>query len=358
MIDGSINRSTIGGDFELVEPVLGDPASLSDLTRNLDGQWTLSGRHAFALVLDALYAQGVRHLHLPAYLCESVMQPVRARSFNYSFYPVTEDLVAMPDPPSGAAVLLIHYFGWLSPVASELRRRAGRDIYLIEDISHALFSNWAAPKVPGHYLILSLRKLAPVVLGGWCNLPQVAIETPPSVEVEAALYKSLAARFLRGAYLARKTIPANAEIEELYLDWMHSLESALDSGQLAGALPNLVLRLMAGIDRDSLSATRRANWSLLDELLGGRAITPAINARTVPLGYVIRHDRRNAVRALLSERRFYCPVHWPLPKEVDAARFPAAARLSESILTLPVDQRYGGKEMRRLAAALSDADKT
>ena len=114
-------RRIIGGDFEIERLTFGTREQLNALTRGLHGTWTTSGRGALSVVLKQLQAVGVRHVHLPSYLCESLLLPIKALGLDYSFYPVDAALAAHPNPPKGAAVLVIHYFGWLNPAINALR---------------------------------------------------------------------------------------------------------------------------------------------------------------------------------------------------------------------------------------------
>ena len=253
-------RWVVGGEFELVEPRLGDLAKLKNITHGIQGQWVLSGRHALFKILETLKKQNVTHVHLPAYLCASLLQPVLKLGLEYSFYPVDESLVAHPDPLPNAAVILVHYFGWINPAAAELRKRAGKDLFLIEDASQALLSDWPTPGDQGHYVILSPRKFAPISLGGWFNREGGKGESPPQPEVSLAFWRVTSGRLLRGSYLSNKAAPIDAEMESLYLDNMRMIESALDADALTGSIPELALRLAAGVDWKDVRSRRRDNW--------------------------------------------------------------------------------------------------
>jgi len=105
------------------------------------------------------------------------------------------------------------------------------------------------------------------------------------------------------------------------------------------------------LDWDSIAQHRRANWLKLDELLSGKVdpLTNILPEDVVPLGYVVRLNNRDELRRRLRECRIFCPVHWPLPAEVNPNSFPDTASLAKSILTFPIDQRYGQADMLRIA---------
>jgi hypothetical protein len=370
----ALSRRAIGGDFELDQLRFGGAVELDQLTRGMAGRWTTSGRSALALVLKELWARGVRHVHLPAYLCESVLLPVRALGFNFSFYPVDLSLTAQPDPPAGSTVLVIHYFGWLNPVVKSLREQASAKFYLIEDAVQALLSDWSAPRDDFRYVILSPRKFGPALLGGWCNvLPEPDGETHGKVvetrgeaseihdkvserqgEVGPTLWRSLAARLARGAYLRERDAPLDSQVEEFYMAGLAALEAFLDQHPTCTELPQVALGQLAGLDWQETALRRRANWRQLQEMLSGRVevLMHDLPEAVVPLGFVVCLGERDEVRARLAAQRIFCPVHWPLPREVESGRFPASAALSKTCLTLPVDQRYAEDDISRMAETL------
>ncbi len=345
-------RRTIGGEWEIGSLAFGDVQSLIEMTAGAAGTWTASGRAALTIVLRRLQGQGVRHVQLPAYICESVVRAVQAVPLTYSFYPVDEDLSAHPDPAPNAAVLLIHYFGWVNPATVALRGEAGRSFELVEDASQAVLSDWRGQAAKPGWAFFSARKLGPVPLGGWCSV-QVELEEP-SAQVEALTWRSLAARLARGWYLAEPDAPIDPRVEEFYLDAFEAVETFLDRHPTYAPVPRLALDLIAGVDWKAAAAARRANWRTLHDLLG-ECVTPlsrALPDGVVPLGYPVTLRQRDTIRARLASQRIFCPVQWRLPAEVEPSRFPVAARLAETSLTLPLDQRYSPEEMARLAAVL------
>ena len=102
---------------------------------------------------------------------------------------------------------------------------------------------------------------------------------------------------------------------------------------------------------------RRENWQHLNDLLDGKVevLTNDLPAQVVPLGYVIQAPDRDMVQNRLAAQRIFCPVHWKLPDAVSPRRFPEAASLADSCLTLPIDQRYGPEDMARIAEAVKCA---
>jgi dTDP-4-amino-4,6-dideoxygalactose transaminase len=63
-----------------------------------------------------------------------------------------------------------------------------------------------------------------------------------------------------------------------------------------------------------------------------------------PLAYPLRVNNRDAFRHYLMENRIYCAVHWPFDgfKAVERQN---AIKNANSIISLPIDQRYGAEEI-------------
>ena len=134
-------KKMIGGEFEFNSFPNIPNDGLNKLTNNKTGTWTTNGRCALYLILKHFKQKGGNHVHLPAFLCQSILQPILALELDYSFYPVQADLTTLPDPPSNSAVLLIHYFGFINNAAAGLRTDSGHDYLLIEDACHVFLND-------------------------------------------------------------------------------------------------------------------------------------------------------------------------------------------------------------------------
>lgn len=350
-----MTRNVLGGEADLISFPPSPLIPAVDLTKGVRGRWTSSGRGALSLVLQALGKQGVRHVHLPSFICKSVVFTVQANGLSFSFYPVDMNLGLLPDPPATSSVLFVDYFGWRSTGLGSTFGRWGPSFPVIEDASQALLSGWQPPREEGHYLILSPRKFGPTVLGGWCNVPGGPIPAVPA-ELELLAWRSLAARLAKGIYLSHPRSTVNAGVEQFYLDSFAAMEEYLDGHCEPSRPPGFVMDLINRVHWRQVARNRRRNWLALQDGIAGK-IEPMFNALpkdVVPLGYVIKVPNRDRVRKKLAERRIYCPGHWPLSAEVSRHRFPAASRLAARCLTLPVDQRYDVSDMWRIARALME----
>ena len=350
MLKGKI----IGGDFEL-ESI---PSGLSEQdvfqTYGMSGTWTTSGRAALAVILQHLINHGVNHVHLPAYLCGSILLPIKEWGLTYSFYRVDHELAAYPESMEGSAVLLIHYFGWQNKSTVRIRQDAAHEsFHLIEDTTHAFLSDWHISSGNSNLVFMTPRKFGPLPLGGWCSV-DTQIESA-SNEIEILAWKSVAARLVRARNVEQSPPHFDKEAESFYLRVLYEMELFLDKHPTCMGLPEIALEIIAGLDWNDIADRRRANWICLHDLLNGQveSLFTTLPDSVVPLGYVICVQERERLRERLAAHRIFCPVHWTLPDEVDSDKFSEAALLSETCLTLPIDQRYGVDDMVRLAETLN-----
>jgi hypothetical protein len=349
----------IGGVFEL------DLASVLEAreapARFPQAQAVTSGRTAIAILAEENPGLWL----LPAYLCDSVIQPLRQAGIPFDFYPVGGDLRPRLDElersvesQSPAIVLVVDYFGFPPSLEDATRLRALREACLVvEDCVQGSLVELpdAAGGAIGEAAFTSFRKYLPVPDGGLL-IGVTPRQLPPA---SSSLRQRLLGQLLRGAWVSGEA--EGPEVEATFLGLLEAGEAALDEELPLEATSRLSERLIAGLDLGEAASRRRANFGVLSEALdGSEAVTPLLHelpAGVSPLALPVRvgGGRRDAVRAELVRRRIFCPVHWPLPPEIDQERFPEEHRLASEMLGLPLDQRYGAADMQRLVIELESA---
>ena len=349
----------IGGVFEL------DLAAVLEArdapARFPQAQAVTSGRTALAILVEEMPGPWL----LPAYLCDSVLQPLRKAGIPFDFYPVGGDLRPRLDElersvesQSPAVVLVVDYFGFPPSPEDATRLRALREACLVvEDCVQGSLVELpdAAGGAIGDVAFTSFRKYLPVPDGGVLTgiTPR---QLPPA---SASLRERLLGQLVRGAWVSGEA--EGPAVEATFLGLLEAGEAALDEELPLEATSRLSERLLAGLDLADAAARRRANFGvLLEALEESEAVTPLLRelpAGVSPLALPVRIDggRRDTLRAELVRRRIFCPVHWPLPPEIDEQRFSEEHRLASEMLGLPLDQRYGAADMQRLADELGGA---
>ena len=347
--------SPIGGVFEL--DLAGVLEANDAPPRFPDAQSVTSGRTALALILEEV---GDGPWLLPAYLCDSVLQPLRAAGVPFDFYSVGGDLRPRLDELERAvetvrpaAVLVVDYFGF--PPEEAERLRALRDACLV--VEDAVQGSWlelpdAAAGGIGDVVFTSFRKYLPVPDGGIVRGVTARRLAPASGE---SVRTRLLGQLLRGAALHGDV---GGDVEPAFLRLLERGESALDEELPLEATSVISERLLASVDLVDAAERRRANFMALVAVLERvegvaplvRQLRPGVSPLVLPTR--IAGGRRDSLRQALIARRIFCPVHWPLPPEIDHDRFPEEHELADEMLGLPLDQRYEPADMERLAEHL------
>lgn len=343
---------SIGGELEIDDALL-EPGP------DHRGPHFASGRGALHAILGEIRAsrEGDGVL-LPDYLCESVVTTVLRAGFSYDFYAVSADLTpdvdslvaAYREGPGPCAVLLIDYFGItdLTSTIATLRTSCPSAAIIIDGVQAPLHSDVLRS---ADYAFTSLRKALPVPDGALA-LSQAGPLTPRG-STEAAFVAGKLSGLLLKAHAAQDGIP-----DATFLRFLETAERQLDEvGYYDSPMSNTARRIAGHIDFGEIAAIRRTNAIHLRERLTEFGVSPLtdITSDGVPLFLPISIPRRDLVRAALADSRIYCPVHWPVPVlDGGESRF-AGQALYSTELSLVIDQRYGAREMDRLADTLRQA---
>lgn len=319
-----------------------------------------TGRTALKVVAEAIAARRPgRPFLLPAYLCESVLQPFLELNLDVELYRVDgrlrldpSDLRAKVDALHPAAVLFIDYFGFPPDAgAADALAAARESSLLVEDcVPGSLIESTDAPVgIIGDVVLTSFVKYLPVPDGALViDRAQLGLPEPPPAD-GALVARRVAAQLLR----------RDRALEDVYLRVMRSIEESLDARVPEAGASDLTLRLLAGLDLRAALERRRRNFEALLASLPAplEPLYRELPDRVSPLAFPVRvpGGRRDALRSALIAREVYCAVHWPLPRRVDAGEFPDSALLADEILSFPIDQRYDDDDMALVAQRAADA---
>ncbi|MCI9174003.1 MAG: DegT/DnrJ/EryC1/StrS aminotransferase family protein [Lachnospiraceae bacterium] len=310
-----------------------------------------SGRSALA-VLNQVLTSGI--ILLPSYICESVVKVYR-ENFSIIFYKIERDFTVDTEDLDSklsegvTAVYLMHYFGqlqdetflnWLN------KKRRQYEFVIIEDTTHSIFTK---RRTIGDYCVCSLRKWFPVPDGGVLysenermdiSLVDISAKSPSAV-LEAMILKKL-------------YIEGKADCNELYRKIFTEEEEKLDKQRGIYRISELSRSLLKYFSIDDLKGKRRKNYRMLRNALQECEIELALkDGQIVPLACPIYLDDRDEFRQYLARHRVYCAVHWPLTG-TGLEEHKDAKEMSEQILSLPIDQRYGADHIQYLAEIIRD----
>lgn len=271
-----------------------------------------SARTGMELLLRRLFVNSADILLVPAYIGESekegsgVFDPVRHTGIAYQFYAIGEDFFVNMvdfcqklDQPGVRAVLLIHYFGVPQRDLFLIKELcASRNILIIEDCAHTLSSKLNGQRLGeiGDFGFYSLHKSIPSLNAGY-----VQINNP------------------------------------VFYDLLHEDDENISREDLL---------LYAKADREAAKRIRRANWRLYESLLSQnstivRPVYPSLGEDVTPLNYPIfveNYDRFQLYNELIEKGVITVSLYYRLIAEIDMSVFPISAKLSSSILNLPLHQ--------------------
>ena len=316
-----------------------------------------TGRSALKALLARLNMQEGTIL-LPEYTCESVIKCFPQDRI--SFYKIREDFTIDDGDLSGKLnenvriFFLMHYFGTVQPyhISKKIQDAARRyDFIIIEDTTHSLLSCSAAI---GDYMIASLRK--------WLPLPGLGIlytrqDTASLMNTKENYEASLDNERIKAMILKSMYLKGELDCNEEYRRIFKECEERIDNGREILKASRLSIFLAGCYSIEDIAYKRVHNYKRLLSRLAMHGYEPvnkcALDAEgdDVPFAYVIRCDNadtRDKLRSYLMEHRVYCAVHWP----IDGIREDERAghvHNADTLLTLPIDQRYGDKEMDYLA---------
>lgn len=352
-----MNRE-IGSEFWLydlpTEYVKGTPDWISSWGNTV---LTSSGRGAISLILKHVEDNVIsKTALLPVYTCESVIMPFIKEGYTCYFYDV--DINLKPNIESINILLekqigvFLHmgYFGFptndnLYDCISQLKKKG---TIIVEDLTHTLFSKYERYPLNDYY-IASLRKWTGLPSGGFVASKNYNIQERLCVQTNFSNIREKAL-LLKGKYMKSK----NQELKQRYLDMFKEAENILDNDLKPYSIDKLSNSILNELDVDELIKKRTENFIFLLKALGDiKGIEPVFNKipdSVCPLFFPIYiHKGREKIRKLLIDENIYCPIHWPIPKQVDILNYPLSQKIYRSILSIPCDQRYGADDMGRIA---------
>lgn len=362
--------SPAGGEMQLnMELPFREGASQAPLSFQ-DCATVATGRTGIKLALQAIAPQGCSTFLLPSYLCPSILIPFVEMGLTVHFFEVKSDLsvdleafrrLVKKESPTG--ILFVNYFGF--PPHEDVRRAFAEvkdRCWVIEDCCHAFPGDIdGSPGGIGHFVVTSFRKYLPLPDGGivinrsGLSLPVL----PPSAEKFVS--QRLLGKLLKGYFLSEPGAPE--DMERAYLHLFSKAEKEIDSSTPMQGMSVISERVLTHLDLRAAESRRRENFQYMQRAFEdsfyqiGTPLFPSLPDSVSPLSFpiVVRPELRNDIRRELMQRGVFCPIHWALPPSVSAEHFSDSNELSQSILGLPIDQRYTETELESVLSRLKDS---
>ena len=123
-------------------------------------------------------------------------------------------------------------------------------------------------------------------------------------------------------------------------------EDIIDETDMVREISDFSRFIIQCINVNDLISKRKENFKYLKKELQSIEILPVCNFQEgdCPFVFPIRIANRDKFRKYLMENRIYCAVHWPFDGFMEKERKNAVFN-SDTLISLPIDQRYDIKEM-------------
>ena len=322
--------------------------------------YLLSGRTAIDVALqDILNYKDVGNVYLPAWCCDSMLQPFLDRSIDVCFYDMSYGdghLFYEIDNDYHTDILYFtNYFGYHNTLSSEIIRSfKEQGSVIIYDQTHSLFQEDDQYVDLADYTFASIRKWVGVPCGAYLSKNNGPM-TRPLLHDYPYISEKIDAMRLKADYIeGRKSIP-----KQSFLDKYNSFNHHLAECYRDYRIDDLSLFLWDNTDKNTIKSRRQLNSVYLQTYLQDISqIQLMFQAMSddcclfVPILFNSEKER-NRVRHYLTSHSIYCPVHWPKPSLIKD--FMHVNNLYSCELSLICDQRYDVKDMSRILETLIDA---
>ena len=318
-------RREIGGYLEL-ERFFGEHYHANAIALNC-------GRGCLAYETEL---RAIRTIWIPDLMCDCVPALFRREGVSVRTYRIGGNLLPIYDfeVANGEWLLLMDYYGQLTAADVERGIAASRG-HLIVDESQGFFRRpWE-----GVDTVYTCRKWFGVADGGYLATSDGSRLTRKLTRDESH------ARM--GFVLGRLERPAGEFFAE------SGRNNDFFDCEPARFMSLTTDNLMRAISYTRIRAKRDANWASLEVVLG-RMNALSLHVPEGAFMYPLMIDDAQRVRKYLISRGVFVPMLWPnVPFEQSSDSW--ARRMTESVLPLPVDQRYGEEEMEYVSDLVLEA---
>lgn len=316
-----------------------------------------TGRSAIEYLFKSLGKENKHegNVLVPSFVCSSVTDAIKRAGFSYEYYKISKELkVNIEDLNNRITqdvkyIFIVHYFGTYSDrnLVKLLNNLKYKGIEIIEDVSHALYTYNEEGIGYGDYVLGSIRKWIPIPDGGFLSskrdIPKIELEEGENTYSQ----NYLIAQIMKFNYLNEKELIENSSKKTKYLDLNSVAMDSLFNDYTLRNITKISDIYIKSYDMDAVISKRVENYDYLYENIKIiQNIYPLIKRKPgeVPFGFVIFSDKRDSLFRYLIDNDIYCNIHWKLDEEKLIADS-KLKHVSNNIMTIPCDQRYGIKEM-------------
>lgn len=283
-----------------------------------------TGRNCFEYIL---LANKTKHIYLPKYTGEVLLEPVKKLNIAHSFYSINENFEIIDDLElkKNELLLYINYFGLKDKYCSELSDKYKNKLVL--DYSQSFY----APPQKLSHTFYSPRKFFGLPDGGLLNT-----NTKLDIEFDRDI------SYKRTSHLLKRL---DLGAERGYEDFKRNDASL--SNQPIKKMSYLTERLLQTIDYEGIKKKRMENFNYLDKKLGyANRLKIDLNSITCPMCYPYYSEDLELRRRLI-QGKIFLPTYWKNVLEWCKEK-ETEYKLAMGIIPLPIDQRYNVGDMDKI----------
>ena len=335
------NLSEIGSEFWF------EDITSEVVVNNDNGCYVLSGRTAIDVILqDIQKERKVQDVYLPAYCCDSMLQPFMDRGIKIHLYDMWlgDKLEYDVDENKHVDILYIcNYFGYENNVSNEIIERFREfGAIIIYDKTHSMFMDNDLTVLFADYSFASIRKWMGVVAGAVIWKRNGFISSP----LKDCLYLQCKIEAMQEK---RMYLSGNAEInKQVFLDKYAAFGHSLSVDYRDYRMDKLSCAIWEQSDKERIKQKRKKNAIALHSNRNVQYLND-LSANSCPIFVPVFFESsevRNRVRKSLIDSQVYCPIHWPKNKLITTDM--KVNDIFDRELSLICDQRYNPNHMDRI----------
>lgn len=277
-----------------------------------------SGRNALEHILSC---KDIKHLYIPYFTCEVILQPIVKLNIPYTFYHISENFIPLlPPMNSDDTVLYTNYFGLMNDIIVNMSEDLDS---LIVDNSQAFF-DFPVKNTPTFY---SPRKFFGLPDGGFAYNADCIEQNLYEIDKSHDRISHMITRIEDGPEAGYSFFIEN---------------DAKLNNQPNRLMSNLTMTLLRGIDYKKVIQKRLKNFSFLhSNLKSSNKLSGLIEQShvTCPMIYPYYIENGEQLRVELSKNRIYTATYWPNVLNWTNIG-DLESDLTLNMIPLPIDQRY------------------
>lgn len=324
-----------------------------------------SGRNAIEILMKYFIEKlNINKILLPDYICTTVVEAVSRAKMQYQLYSVNRnfecDIMQIENEINKGinCIYIVQYFGKKLPIQmiQAINAWKNKGIIIVEDITMALFSSDYTSVGFGNYVLGSIRKWLPIPDGGFISTKEKGLPNEQSIgNISKYTYYYTLVQTMKREYIEEDL--SDVGLKENYMNFYKMSIEELFSDYKIYPISQISKNYLFNYDMNKVISKRIRNYDYLcNKIYGLSGIKVKIRREEgmVPFGMLIESTNRDNLLKYLIDNNIYCNVHWRLDERKQNSDI---KYLSDSVITIPCDQRYKEEEMDYIANVLEHWEK-